>query len=194
MENKPYRRANYFIDKKFQTKFIAKFSLLVLAGGLVTIALLYFLGLESKTVAILNSRVVAMTTSDFILPLLIQTVITVTIIVGITAGILTLLVSHKISGPLYRFKKVMQELEQGNFSSQFYIRSADQFHGLADEINSMIRNTKQEISVLKSKVISLRQKMEGLNENDLPENKRPSLMELKRITEELDKALRYFKT
>jgi len=194
MKNKTYRRRNYLIDKKFQGKFIVKFSALVFIGGMLTIALLYLLGAQSKTVAIQNSRVVAKTTADFILPLLIQTVIAVTILVGITAGILTLLISHKISGPLYRFRKVIEQLEQGDFSSEFNIRSTDQLRSLADEINSMIRNTKQEVSALKNSVVSLKQKLNSLSENDLSENKRSTLTELKKLTEELDKAVRYFKT
>jgi methyl-accepting chemotaxis protein len=194
MEKKTYRRRNYLIDKKFQGKFIVKFSALVIIGGILTIALLYLLGTQSKTVAIQNSRVVAKTTADFVLPLLIQTVIAVTILVGITAGILTLLVSHRISGPLYRFKKVIEALERGDFSSEFNIRSMDQLSGLADEINSMIRNTRQEISGLKNNAVSLKQKLDSLAENDLPENKRATLTELKKITEEIDKAVRYFKT
>jgi methyl-accepting chemotaxis protein len=194
MERRTFRRRNYFIDKKFQTKFIARFSVLVFLGGIITIAVLYFFGTQSKTVAIINSRVVAKTTADFILPLLLQTVITVTIAVGITAGLLMLLVSHKISGPLYRFKKVMEALEGGDFSSEFHIRSTDQFQDLADEINGMIRNTKREVLEFKNKVVSLRQKLDSLAENDLTEDKRMTLAELKKITEELDKAIRYFKT
>jgi len=194
MKNKNYRRRNYFINKKFQGKFILKFSALVIIGGILTIALLYLLGAQSKTIAIQNSRVVAKTTADFILPLLIQTVIAVTILVGITAGILTLLMSHKFSGPLYRLKKAIEALEVGDFSSEFNIRSTDQLNGLADKINSMIRNTRQKMFGLKNNVVSLKQKLDSLGENDLPENKRATLTELKKITEEIDKAARYFKT
>ena len=193
MENKIYKRRNYFIDNKFQSKFIMRFSALVLIGGMLTIAFIYLLGMQSKTVAIQNSRVIVKTTADFILPLLIQAVIAVTIIVGITTGILTLLVSHKISGPLYRFKKVLEALEQGDFSSEFHIRLADQFHELADEINGMIRNTKQKVSGIKNNVVSLKQKLDSLNENDFPGDKRAALTELKRLADEIDKLVSYFK-
>ncbi|MCX5698001.1 MAG: methyl-accepting chemotaxis protein [Candidatus Omnitrophica bacterium] len=193
MDKRTYRRKNYLIDKKFQAKFIVKFSALIFLGGLLTVVLLYFLGTQSKTVAIQNSRVIAKTTADFILPLLIQTVIAVTVLVGIIAGILTLFISHKISGPLYRLKKVIERLERGDFSSEFNIRSTDQLSGLADEINSMIRNTKQEVCGIKNKAISLKQKLDSLTENDFPASKRGALTELKKIAEELDKAVRYFK-
>lgn len=193
MENRTYQRRNYFINKKFQSRFILRFSALVFLGGLATIVLLYLLGMQSKTVVMQNSRVIAMTTADFILPLLIQTVIAVTIAVGLTAGIMTLLVSHRISGPIYRFKKVMEALKDGDFSSEARIRTADQFHDLADEINGMIRNTKQNVSGIKNNVISLKQKLNSLTENDFSENKRAALTELKKIADELDKVINYFK-
>ena len=193
MENTTYKRRNYFIDKKFQLMFMMRFSVLFLIGGMLTIAFIYLLGMQSKTVAIQNSRVIVKTTADFILPLLIQAVIAVTVIVGITTGILTLFVSHKISGPLYRFKKVLEALEQGDFSSEFHIRLADQFHELADEINGMIRNTKQKVSGIKNNVVSLKQKLDSLNENDFPGDKRAALTELKRLADEIDKLVSYFK-
>lgn len=194
MKNKIYKRKSYLIDKKFQGRFIARLSALVLIGGILTIAILYLFGAQSKTVAIQDSRVVARSTADFILPLLIQTVITVTILVGVTAALLTLFMSHKISGPLYRFKKVIEALEKGDFSSEFSIRSTDQLSSLADEINSMIRNTKKEVLELKNSAVSLKIKLDSLVENDLSENKRSILAELKKLSEELDRAARYFKT
>jgi len=75
------RRKNYFIDKSFQTRFILKFCSLVIAGGLLTVGLLYCLARQSTTVAFMNSRVVVKTTADFILPILIQTAAIVVIIV-----------------------------------------------------------------------------------------------------------------
>jgi len=194
MEKRPYRRRNYFIDRKFQSRFILKFFGLVLGGGLLTLALIYILGSASTTVAVQNSRVVAASTSTFILPLLMQTVLTVSVVIGLAAVLLTLFVSHKISGPLYHFKKAIEGLGEGDFLSELHIRSLDQFHGLADGINAMIRSTRQKLIRLKAEAENLRRKLDNLSENDLPENTRQALAELKTIVEELDKAVRHFKT
>lgn len=194
MENSRNRRRNYFIDKRFQARFILRFGSLVLAGGFLTIALIYLLGSGSTTVAVQNSRVVADSTANFILPLLIQTVLAVTIVVGLAAGLLALFVSHKISGPLYHFKKAMEGLGEGDFLSELHIRSLDQFHGLADGINNMIRSTRQKLVKLKGEAENLKRKLDNLSEGDLPENKRQALAELKAIVGELDRAIRHFKT
>lgn len=70
----------------------------------------------------------------------------------------------------------------------------DQFHGLADGINNMISVTREKLARLKREAESLSHKLDSLAENDLPENKRQALTELKKIAEELNGAIRHFKT
>ena len=67
------KRRQYFIDKDFQTRFILKFCILVVLAGIINVGILYFVGKESTTVSIVNSRVIVRTTADFLLPILIQT-------------------------------------------------------------------------------------------------------------------------
>lgn len=189
-----YKRRIYFIDKKFQTKFILKFCALVAIGGLLTIGIIYFLAMQSTTVSILNSRVAVRTTADFILPILAQTVVIVVVIIGMAAIMITLFFSHKIAGPLYRFKKVMEALEKGDFSSGFKIRRLDQLQDLADAFNRMITKITEELVALKSNFSSLKEKLNSISENEVAEHKRAYLNELKKISEELNRIINYFKT
>ena len=191
---RPYKRRNYFIEKKFQSKFILRFCSLVLMAGLLTIGILYLLSMKSTTVAIINSRVAVRTTADFLLPILLQTVLIVTIMASLATIALTLSTSHKIAGPLYRFKKVIQSLETGDFSSDFRIRSQDQLQDLSEAFNSMIKKIREEQGRLKASFISLKEKLDNISEPEISEHKRSALNELKRICNELDKIIHYFKT
>ena len=136
------RRRNYFIERSFQTRFILKFCMLVIIGGLLTIGILYFLARRSTTVAIVNSNVVVKSTADFILPILIQTVLVVMVLVSIATIIVTLFVSHKIAGPLYRLKKAMRELGEGNPSVEIKLRKLDQLNDIIQEFNGMAKKLK----------------------------------------------------
>jgi len=189
-----YNRHIYFIEKSFQANFILKFCALVVLGGLLTIGLLYLLAMKSTTVSFANSRVVVRTTADFILPILIQTTAIVVIIVGFATVVVTLLVSHKIAGPLFRIKKVMGELGAGDFSQEFHIRQLDQLQDLADTFNDSIKKMKEKIQALKNDSEKLRHELDNISENEVSENKRALLLELKKISEELTKASSYFKT
>jgi len=189
-----HKRRIYLIEKSFQVKFILKFCGLVVFGGLLTIGLLYLLAMQSNTVSFVNSRVVVRATSDFILPILIQTVAVVIVIVGLATVMVTLLFSHKIAGPLYRLKKVLKELEGGDFSGDFHIRHLDQLQDLAGTFNETINKTRERLESLQEGVNNLKVKLEGIPESDVSEGKRSAFSQLKDISEELDKAIRHFKT
>lgn len=189
-----YKRRNYFINKRFQTRFILKFCALIAVGGILTIAILYPLAMRATTVSVVNSRVVVQTTADFILPILLQTVVIVMVIVSIATIVVTLFVSHKIAGPLYRFKKVLQALAEGDFSGEFRIRRLDQLQDLADAFNNMILKIRTELVALKNNFQSLKEKLDNITEQEIVEHKRAYLSELKRISTELSKIIHYFKT
>jgi len=162
--------------------------------ALLTIGLVYYLASKSTTVAIVNSRVIVMSTSDFLLPMLIQTVLIVMFLVGIATIFVTLFVSHKIAGPLYHFKRTMEVLEKGDFSSDFRIRCFDQLQGLADKFNAMIGRTRQQVNLIKSNFTSLKNKLDSLSQDEVVERRKSALLELKNIAEELDKIINHFKS
>ena len=191
---KRIKRHIYFIEKSFQVKFILKFCALVVLGGLLTIGLLYLLAMQSTTVSFVNSRVVVRTTADFILPVLIQTVAVVSVIIGFATVIVTLFVSHKIAGPLYHIKKAMQGLGEGDFSQDFHIRHLDQLQDVADAINNSINKMREKMQVFKNGSENLKKCLDDISDNEVSENKRALLSELKKISEELKKISSYFKT
>ena len=190
---KRIRRHIYFIEKSFQAKFIMKFCGLVALGGLLTIGLLYLWAAKATTVSIVNSRVVVNTTADFILPLLIQTVIIVTMIVAIAAMLVTLFVSHKIAGPLYRFKKIMEAMGEGDFLNQVKIRNGDQLQDFAKIFDDMITKNRVKIKALKADLGVFNEKLSQISENDISEHKRAYLSELKRISREIGQIINQFK-
>jgi methyl-accepting chemotaxis protein len=193
--NKPsFKRKNIFIDKQFQAQFILKFCTLVAIGGLLTIAILYFWAGKSTTVSVVNSRVAVRSTADFLLPLLIQTVLIVLVIVGFATILVTLFVSHKIAGPLYRLKKAMQNLEEGNLVEDFRIRRNDQLQNIAETFNNTIKKIREVIKNLKTNIPHLKEKLDSIQEHELSEQKRAILSELKRISDDLNKLVNYFKT
>jgi methyl-accepting chemotaxis protein len=191
---KKYRRRIYFIEKKFQTKFIVRFCLLVIVASVLTGGLLYLLTARSTTVSIVDSRVVVRTTADFLLPLLVQTVIVATVVVGIASVFFTMVASHKIAGPVYRFKKVMQALGEGDFSRGFHIRQYDQLQELANDFNEMIGKVGGNLNVLKSNFSSLKEKLDSISENDVANDKRSALGDLKKAARDIEQALKFFKS
>jgi len=160
------RRRIYFIEKSFQTWFIVRFCFLVIAGALITMALLYFFASKTTTVSFENTKAVVKSTADFIFPVLIQTLIVVSVVVAIFAIMLTLYVSHKIGGPVYRFKKELELIEQGDFSSEFRIRRKDQFQDLAQLLNSVKKKLRDELTGIKEELKELESAVNSLPEGE----------------------------
>ena len=176
------KRRNYFIDKKFQSNFILRFCLLVVATGALIMAILYALSGKANTVSFVNSRVVVQNTADFLFPLLIQTFVISTMVVGLGTIIVTLIISHRIAGPLYRFKKILKSLGEGDFSIPCKIRRKDALQDVAAAFNDMITNARQNFDLIDQDLKNLKGKMEA-----------GDIKEIKKSVSEIDKALHHFK-
>ena len=183
------KRRQYFISKGFQTKFILKFCLVVIMSSLMIGGLIFFLSRNSTTVAIDNTKVIVKSTADFILPVIIQTLLMVTIFSGIAVWIITLFISHKIAGPLYRLKREIDILKEGDLTRNFKIRAKDQIQDLARSLNLMCASLRLKHTELRNKYHRLKGYLEAKDFRVLPEQKE----EFFKLEQDIDDILNYFK-
>ena len=188
-----YRRRNVYIDKDFQTRFILKFCALVAAGAVLTIGLLYLLSMQSTTVSFVQARVKVMSTADFLLPVMAQTVLIVTVLVSVVSIAVTLIVSHKIAGPLFRFKQTLKELSSGNFSNQVRLRKGDQLIEVADDFNQMITVVRARLIEAKKALALVQVDIDTIGEFNVDDSKRKIFHDLQQKVRDLEKALEFFK-
>ena len=144
-----YKRRNYFIDKKFQGRFILKFCAIVIISSVLIGGILFFLSTNSTTVAIENTKVKVKNTADFLLPIIAVTVIIVTLFSALSVAILSMLISHKIAGPLYRIKNEIERLRIGDLGANFHIRKGDQLQELAISLEQMTQVLQEKVKQLK---------------------------------------------
>jgi nitrogen fixation/metabolism regulation signal transduction histidine kinase len=189
-----YRRKNVYIDKDFQTRFILKFCALVAIGSGLTIVVLYLLSQQSTSVSFVQARVKVMTTADFILPLMVQTVLVVLGFVGFGTIAVTLFVSHKIAGPLFRFKQTFKDLAAGNFSNQVRLRKDDQLVEVAGDFNHMITVVRAQLIDTKKALAALKTDMEAIGEFNVEDSKRKQFLSLQHKVQDMEKTLEFFKT
>ncbi|MBU2044971.1 MAG: hypothetical protein KJ619_07090 [Candidatus Omnitrophica bacterium] len=145
-----FKRRNYFIDKKFQTIFILKFCLIVILSSLLVVGGVLFFSQGSNTVAIENTKVIVKGTADFILPITLATSGVVLLFSAIAVLVLTLLVSHKIAGPLYRLRNEITAMQEADFRRNFHIRGGDQLQELAKALDIMCKSLKDKHLELKT--------------------------------------------
>ncbi len=154
-ENRGYKRKNYFIKKEFQFKFIIKFCLVLLAGIVFSTVLVFLFSQGTLTSSFDNSRLIIKSTGDAIMPTLIITnLVTLGIIVLAAIGV-TLFVSHRIAGPMYRFEQDIKRIAKGDLCIRINLRQKDQFSEMAKAFNDMSSSLHEKVSEIDSIIDNL---------------------------------------
>jgi len=183
------KRRNYFIDHKFQTNFILKFCFVIILSSLVIGVVVFYLARTSTTVAIENTQVTIKATSDFILPILSITLLSVTACTSIVVLIMMLFISHRIAGPAYRLKREVNALKDGRLNLDFHMRRKDQLMELAQAFEELAQVLKGKHQVFKEKSALLARDLERLKVDPNSEEFKLARQHLRELREKLD----YFK-
>ncbi len=137
IQRKPYKRRRFFIKKDLQSRFILCFCLLILLGNILATALVLVFLKGNLTSMFHNSSLVITDTAYFFLPAVLYTNLITIVIISLSVIVITLLVSHKIAGPLFRLETDITVIAKGDLTHTVHLRKGDQFRELAVDINQM---------------------------------------------------------
>ena len=134
MKRKKFRRRNKVIKPGFQYKMAASAVLFLVIYSLVLgAAIFYPLAAEYSATADSDYKSIlalsALKVHENLWPALIG--ISILVFLG------TLLFSHRIAGPMYRFEKTVEALTEGNFSIRIKLRKRDEFQEFAGLLNNL---------------------------------------------------------
>jgi methyl-accepting chemotaxis protein len=129
------RRGNYFILKGFQTRFILRYIALVTVGMVFFSGILYLLVDKSLGESLYQAHLTIQSTGKLLLPYLLLTGILSVVVIGVGAVLVTLYISHKIAGPLYRIQTCIDDLGNGDLTVRAKLRTHDQLILLAESFN-----------------------------------------------------------
>jgi methyl-accepting chemotaxis protein len=141
------KRRNYFIEKRFQLKYSILTMLLLFVYSFIFVIIIfapYMLTLyfdyplvekteAARAILLLHARVWPG----------IGTVI-------LLFGIVSIYVSHKVAGPLYRLKKTLAEVTAGNLNVVVKLRKWDDLKDLADHLNILIDELRTFVTTLRN--------------------------------------------
>jgi methyl-accepting chemotaxis protein len=167
------------IDNRFQLGLAGLFVLVqVVLTGLF--AFVMYLFLESEIQAGLASAHAAYhTMGQMLMPIIL-------VLSGFSLAVSTLcvvgfviLLSHRIAGPLYRFKAVLDELAARRIPAHTRLRPGDQLHSLAESFTLAVDNLEEDLNALKGAADTLRA---AHGAGDL-EAQEPAIAALERVME-----------
>ncbi|MFA4828391.1 MAG: methyl-accepting chemotaxis protein [Thermodesulfovibrionales bacterium] len=199
MANKPpFRRRNYFINKKFQTNFSIKFLVVIVVEAIMALGLFLYLSKGTLTTGYIGSELKISQTYDFFLPMLLLSNIIIVGVTGIIGIAVLIFMSHRIAGPMFRFEKVLDEISKGDLTYKFKLREGDQFKELEKRINELTGTLDSKAGNLKSglteisKMLSRLQTLASAHSTDKDFER--LLQDISKKLIELQEAANYFKT
>lgn len=148
----PYKRRHYFIKKGFQFKFILKFCLIILIGVIISTGLLFLFSQGTLTSSFHQSRLVIKNTALAILPAVIYTNLITLGLITLATIIVTVFISHKIAGPMFRFEKDLEEIGAGDLTKNVTLRKKDQITDMAESLNKMIGSLHEKVFTIQTDV------------------------------------------
>jgi methyl-accepting chemotaxis protein len=182
------KRKKYLVDKSFQLRFIYKFcGIVVISSVAIGVLIFYFCG-NSTTVAIENTKVFVKPTSDFILPVVVLTLLIVSFFSSAVIFFTALIATHRISGPLYRLRKDIDLLKSGNLKANFLVREKDELKDVARSLCGLNTAWRQTIEELKNKAGALNSLVKARGHGAVEDKEH-----IAALVKEINEILDYFK-
>ena len=131
---------NFLISPRYQLKFMG---LLVLSAGLLAtlISVLSYVYLRENYEVLVKLSPMTEDAKNLLYSELDQLMIRLGALTAgflILVSILGLILSHRSAGPLYHFKRVFQEIENGARATRVHLRPGDDFQEVAVTFNAMM--------------------------------------------------------
>jgi len=141
---------HYYIQKIYQSKMIIKFCMLAVLGTAFFCVSFYFsLEKDMGTGFLQAHEGLRLVKEGVVRSFLISEGATVTIM-GVAIIIITLLMSHRIAGPLWRIEQTAKAVGSGDLALSVKLRQNDEMVPLADKMNDMISELRDYVEELRA--------------------------------------------
>ncbi len=138
MQQRTWRRRNYFVGKDFQGRFILRFFLTILIGAVIFTAILSIFSAHTLTVTYEDSYLRLDRTPKALLLQIVRAYGVYIVLLGVAISVVSLFVSHRIAGPLFRLERSVEEITKGDLSFRITLRKKDELKELAALMNTML--------------------------------------------------------
>ena len=149
------QKRNYLINKNLQGKLVLQFLLL-------TIAVMVFLGVlfaasssDHLTISYDNNSVEVGSTPRILIVELLRSEGVILLVGGLLLIVITIVLTHKIAGPIYRFEQTLKAMCSRKLDQGIYLRKGDEGRELGTLINDLNLLLTEDISQIKEAVSRL---------------------------------------
>ncbi len=198
MQQRTWRRRNYFIRKDFQGKFVLRFFLTILIGAVIFASIFSLLSANTITMTYEDAILKVDKTPRALFVEIVRAYGVYILLLGLGISLVSLFLSHRIAGPVFRLEKTLEEMAKGNLSLRITLRRKDELKELATSMNGLmsslserIRDVRGRADTVEAEVLKIaeRVKNETAGSGEIGEIASGAV----RSIEDLKKALSFFK-
>lgn len=147
MEKRKKRR-KYLVDIRIQGPFFLKAGIVCALGTLLMCLLLYYLADEELGRSFYSVHFRIRNTWQILFPAVLLSGGVSFFLTLATILLLALRESHRLGGPIYKFKILFSRLEAGNFGTDFNFRRGDLLFDLGESYRAALQANRERIAVL----------------------------------------------
>jgi methyl-accepting chemotaxis protein len=174
MAGKLFRRRVYLIDKRLQLRFTGLVVALVVVYSLFLGGATY-LNYKISCIVFDNTSLYDAAVEQSIRAEGRKTLITTTVFLvinGLVVGLVFVVLTHKVAGPLYRIRRHIAEIQGGRLPQRIMLRKGDELGHVANGVNEMTESLRaaaqQDVKDLGGVAIVLQGAMEELRRGGPP--------------------------
>jgi methyl-accepting chemotaxis protein len=172
---KKYKRRKFFIKKEFQGKLIFSCFLFVLGSGLLFNVVLGVLSANSLTTSYVDQDLKLGHTPLMLVKQILTANWFLIVIGGGFVMLASLVLSHRIAGPLYRFETTLDDMKNGCLTETIRLRDKDEGKDLARKINEFNIQLSQSLRAISQNSKALDILTEQALTLELPEKEKEQL-------------------
>jgi len=155
--SKSNQRRIVLIDNRFQLRMAAAFILIQVVLTALFAAVLYIFMDSELHAELATAHASYQSLRDVLLPIIVLMSVFSLLLSVVLTVIFVVLLSHKIAGPMYRFRVVLESPANRRFDQHTGIRPNDQLGEVAESLDKAVRTVKADIHQLHQSVWKLRE-------------------------------------
>lgn len=156
MANKYHRlKRNYLINKDLQGKLGFRFLLITLVGGLLLAAVFAGTSADYLTISYDSASIEVGSTPMILFWQMARSGGIFLLVGGLLTIIFTIVLTHKIAGPLYRFEQTVKAMGEHKLDQKIYLRTKDEGQELGRLINEFNQALSDDFRQIKEAVDKL---------------------------------------
>ena len=156
------RRRHYLINKRLQLKALLGYGLVApVAIGIATIFVIYLLLFQYAFEGGVTGSQLG--NADWWRGFFV-TMFWIAIFLIAIGCVVSIIMSHRVAGPLYRLKRMLRDVGDGQLNTELKFRSRDELHDLAEEFNNMLSGLRSRIETDRLRVGKIRAELQNISQ------------------------------